>query len=86
MEPPRLPPPPPGVPAQHTDGLYLAGEFLFVPASREFEQIAQDEVADGLASSADTQAQLWVEAAQEGSKKRSTFLPFAGFFCLMGDV
>ena len=50
-----------------SDGLYTASDFLFVPAQREFEMVAQDEVADGLASAADTQAQLWVEAAQEGA-------------------
>lgn len=61
---PPLPPPPSGT----SDGLMLASEFLFVPAQREFEMIAQDEVADGLASAADTQAQLWVEAAQEGMR------------------
>lgn len=66
MEP--RPPPPPGV-LSSPDGLNLAAGYLFVPAQRDFEEVAQDEVEDGLASAADTQAQLWVEAAQTGTDR-----------------
>lgn len=65
MDPPRPPPMLPALPPR-TDGLYTASNYLFVPSLREFEQVAQDEVDDGLASAADTQAQLWVEAARDG--------------------
>lgn len=47
--------------------MYFASPYAFFPETEEQEEIYQDEIEDGIASCASTQAEIWANEAKSGA-------------------